>query len=363
MINFQYNLMGEKRKNRIDVFDIYRGIAILSILVAHLHWNSYVRSFFFSFHLPLFFIISGIFIQKSADKYNFWPYLWNKFNKILIPFLIAIGIQFLYHIVISDKLSTGNLIERLLALKYILIWGGSSDSLYNGIYSIYLWFLPPFFLASISLFVVFKYFRRYLKLFFIGFAILSFIFYFAALNGYYSSTGLFWGVDKIPMMIVFAMLGHFFSDKLEWIKRNRYQVIFWGFIVLLASSVLRIDMRSYDFSSVLLFYLSGTIGFGVVYSISTIIDKYKEDPIRWFLVLCGSGTMLLYIIQSFTFPIVHQLIGSPVEGVITKRNIAYNLIALATTFFVFTVFKIGEYYFDKIKKAKYYPRLKLKTSK
>ena len=46
--------------NRIEEVDISKGIGMVLVITGHLCVSASLRSFIYSFHMPLFFILSGI---------------------------------------------------------------------------------------------------------------------------------------------------------------------------------------------------------------------------------------------------------------------------------------------------------------
>lgn len=57
-------------KCRNDAVDIMKGIAILSVMIGHSYWcPTWLYTFIFSFHIPLFFLISGYFC-KTREEYT-----------------------------------------------------------------------------------------------------------------------------------------------------------------------------------------------------------------------------------------------------------------------------------------------------
>jgi fucose 4-O-acetylase-like acetyltransferase len=81
-------------KERLIYIDQIRGIAILLVIMGHLIENLYghnsVFAFIYSFHMPLFFIISGYIGFKTVHVDSFKSYnlfLKKKFTTILLPFL------------------------------------------------------------------------------------------------------------------------------------------------------------------------------------------------------------------------------------------------------------------------------------
>lgn len=61
-------------KERKNCFDIARGIAMICIIMGHLGINR-VNSFVYTFHVPIFFLISGYFMN---DKVNFKEFVKKK---------------------------------------------------------------------------------------------------------------------------------------------------------------------------------------------------------------------------------------------------------------------------------------------
>ena len=54
-----------KEKNRVQYFDIARGIAMICIILGHLN-NSLINRVVFTFHVPIFFFISGYFMNSKC---------------------------------------------------------------------------------------------------------------------------------------------------------------------------------------------------------------------------------------------------------------------------------------------------------
>lgn len=94
-------------KNRYGWIDIARGIAILLVVYRHAFegikranldinrylYLEYANIMFFSFRMPLFFIVSGIFFEKSYRKRGFEVFLKTKMNTILYPYFLWGALQ------------------------------------------------------------------------------------------------------------------------------------------------------------------------------------------------------------------------------------------------------------------------------
>ncbi|MCA9385429.1 acyltransferase [Candidatus Dojkabacteria bacterium] len=314
--------------------DIFRGIAILSIVIGHLHWNSYVRNFFFSFHLPLFFIVTGLFIERSAEKYRFIPFFIHKFKKIVIPFFIAIAVSACINFLVADPPSLTQMPDLTEKFFHTIV-RGSSGSLINANYSLYLWFLPPFFLFSIGIYSVFKYFSKYRLFFLIASFGISFIIWIGSKYGWYDPEGMIWGIDKLPLMLVFGMIGHYLSSKLTYFYSKKIPNLLIGFGILIFASIFDFDVRTNAYTNLGLFFFTSAAGFIVVYTCALIINKFSNYRLKKIIAILGKNSLVLYILHCFTYPIVHNIVGEPQDGSITIENIFFNIIAFFTSLLIF----------------------------
>lgn len=111
--------MPEQTK-RIEALDIAKGIGIILVIIGHMS-SSYLRDWIYSFHMPLFFILSGICFK--TEKYpSFLPFLKQRVRTLAIPTLA------LYFIIL--------LLETLTGIK-----GFDLQQQLKGVHPGVLWFL------------------------------------------------------------------------------------------------------------------------------------------------------------------------------------------------------------------------------
>lgn len=111
--------MPEETK-RIEALDIAKGVGIILVIIGHMS-SSYLRDWIYSFHMPLFFVISGICFK--TEKYpSFLPFLKQRFRTLAIPTLA------LYFIIL--------LLETLTGIK-----GFDLQQQLKGVHPGVLWFL------------------------------------------------------------------------------------------------------------------------------------------------------------------------------------------------------------------------------
>lgn len=140
-------------KKRITYIDSAKAIAIILVIVGHCYWLKDIPKLggiIYSFHMPLFFLISGFFIKDisikdALSKYSkayLWPYL------VIGSFIIIIGIgKELYHSQSWYGLLSLNLVK--------ILWGSNtenSDILFGAIPHIGpSWFLLALFWGCLSM--------------------------------------------------------------------------------------------------------------------------------------------------------------------------------------------------------------------
>jgi len=128
---------------RIEYIDIARGIGILLVVLGHNDFalvSPFAYKVIYSFHMPLFFFLSGYFINPSI---GFWEFIQKRFNSLLKPYLFTIFM--IYFVSVSfEKMSFQTAIFRI------------TKSLYGSGYYIdwvQLWFLPHLFVVSLYAYI------------------------------------------------------------------------------------------------------------------------------------------------------------------------------------------------------------------
>lgn len=89
-------------KNRIESFDIAKGIGILLMVMGHTGLGDGFDKLIHTFHMPLFFFISGYFYRPEKTK-SFKEYLLHQINVLIIPYIFfAIFYEILHFIYVGD---------------------------------------------------------------------------------------------------------------------------------------------------------------------------------------------------------------------------------------------------------------------
>ena len=99
--------------NRIGWIDCARGIAMLFVVLGHCYMGleDPVNRFILSFHMPVFFFLSGMCVKASDGTFSAWAA--KKARGLLVPQLTLAAIVFIYAAASRD-MSAGTLIDSLL---------------------------------------------------------------------------------------------------------------------------------------------------------------------------------------------------------------------------------------------------------
>lgn len=125
---------------RLDYLDMVKGIAIILVVLGHIDLGTNpICIWLYSFHLPLFFIVSGILINyKQEMKLDFKIILRKKSFVLLFPYFSFSILYLIYDILKLLIFNKGTLLSILQNIYLTLSLFGIST----------LWFLPCLFLGE-----------------------------------------------------------------------------------------------------------------------------------------------------------------------------------------------------------------------
>lgn len=188
-------------KNRNYWLDIAKGITIILMVVGHTPLPDIVSHFIYAFHMPLFFIASGL--VSNYEKYSLMDYIKHKSYTLLLPFvcystIVAFLMYFIGELDVIDYIKSG--------------WRGYA-----------LWFIPILFMASVLVRITFLAKKRYVR----RFIMLCFLYIGYSLRHYEIS--LPWSLSVLPYASFLVMLGKELAD---YKKRIEIPCHYWDILLL-----------------------------------------------------------------------------------------------------------------------------------
>lgn len=322
--------MGGGKKNRIFYLDSAKVIAMFLVVFAHLFSTySQTRLFIYAFHMPFFFLISGVF-HKWNGKINIIDPFW----KLLVPCafysLVYILLCPLIEAVINRFDVTIYFHEVFLLMKKTVTALKSSGDMAN----VPCWFLISLYSCRICMDVILKLQKIYLHVF----AIM--IIFVVATRIHLPLFG-----NSTAMILPFYYVGYMLHDKLTTLKyRKSYIIICMACSALSVGMSLmnnRVSVHGFMFGSlpyhlnVLVFYLNAFVGSIALLLLSVIISRKNDER------LPAVATALLPIVG------LQWLFISPYQELTEFR---YDLIipVVYSAFIILSIYLISKYLLSKV---------------
>lgn len=198
---------------RINWIDYLKAFSILLVVIGHLPISYELKKYIYSFHLPLFFILSGI--TFKPDKYKDLKELMIKKAKgLLLPYLM-LNISYFVIWTIFYKILGNSEITLFEIIKGIIFANNDKIFLLNGP----TWFIPTLFLVEVFSYIFYK-FSSGNKKEIIYISIISLIF------GYIENVAkknffMPWHLNSVPVAIFFFFSGYLFFD---YYKNNKEKI-------------------------------------------------------------------------------------------------------------------------------------------
>lgn len=267
-----------QRKERIGWVDASKGVGILMVMFGHNWLDSIYTFYFYAFHMPLFFILSG---YTFSYKLSFLEFIKKKAKVLLIPYLFFVVCYLCFYGLCSithdgDFNIFAEIVAFFLQQRHT-----------------YLWFLVVLFQAEIVMFFLCKYNLLSKKSLCIGVLTLLILTHYILYKT--DNVNLVFNSDLVPLATTFIVVGYLykmhFSNLLY--EKNRL-AIFSIFIFFFSISTINyiyngyIDIFSNKYGYLPFYYLSSITG-----TFFTVIF-IKQLPQNKWLILIGKNSLLLY---------------------------------------------------------------------
>jgi len=253
-----FTLSYPKGKNRIDIYDFLRGVAMFIVMLQHSAFPG--GEYLVAFHMPLFFFLSGM-AAGGRELPSFHRYALSRFKRLMIPYF-AFGffqmiIYYLGGIIYQDPYPIDKGLLGLVTGQYGYVPDNKS-----GLY----WFFYTIFVADLLLYPINKWFGKsaYAKL---GgaflFVLLSYI------TTHYYPISIF-AIEKAFMGAAFILMGSLMKSYVDYLLQNRRC---WFDVIIIVLCILSVFFSVNMNSAHVLMYLNqyGEYGWFFLGSITGIV--------------------------------------------------------------------------------------------
>lgn len=302
---------------RNKVIDVTKGLGILLVVLGHnwlsVHEKGLLFRLIFSFHMPLFFFVSGLIISSSG---SFRSFVYSKVLSLLKPYFVVLffvsGATLIKEFSYGHQISAGDF-ERFAKVIYgtgnIIPWSP-------------MWFLPHLFLTSILSFVIIRMigYRHALRVVIVSIAILIFGCYlieavqqgriFGFGLGIPLEMGLPWSIDILPLTSAFVLLGYATRSIFLEFKLNGFllSASFVLFVFLHTIFAYFIDFNFRIYGNLFVSSMEAISGIYLCFAVSSILIRSKI--IGGILSYIGERSLFILIfhpvIQHSTFSMLRN---------------------------------------------------------
>ncbi len=324
---------------RIEWIDIAKGIGILFVVYGHINYApGLIGPAIYAFHMPLFFILSGMVFCK--DKYkSYTQYLKRDFVGLICPYIFFYLLSFFYVVVadiVQNGISSFELSNHLNGFIQMFI-AQSSAAVVNSP----LWFVPCLFFVKSVYYFISKLHIKLNVIICLALVCLGWIME----SEYMPFKGLIipWSIDSAFFALGFYALGNLlFTKTRDILEKKPRKYIYISVVLISAILVLviaqingNISLGSKRLGNGFLTYLSGIAGTCGVLALSVLLIKNK------FLKFCGQNSFCImathYIIRNF-IGTVSGLLGVPYDATSTVETIVPFVIVFALSMFCAVIY-------------------------
>lgn len=236
--------------NRKCWLDIAKGIAIFLMVIGHTSIPNVVSNFVYAFHMPLFFIASGL--ASDYDRQTWGGYVKHKSYTIMLPFLTYSVIVILLQCSIGP-LDVANLLKTG--------WGGYA-----------LWFVPILYLASILTMLICRIRNRAIRLV---------VMLCMLVMGYdlcHYQIVLPWTLSTVPFATFLILVGNELKHIQKWIETEKSLLgVAVAFIVtVVISHFYRLDLAWNHIIPVIPLTIGAIAGTLMVFRLSVWIEQHMK---------------------------------------------------------------------------------------
>lgn len=308
-------------ENRLSWIDVLKGLGMILVMFAHASLPDEIRKYIYTFHLPLFFCISGyLFSVKKCN--SFVQFLKTKSKTLLIPYMVFSLFNYLFYLLFSRFANTvaENPLKPFLGI-FIGI-RGTEWTICNGT----LWFVLALFISEILLYLVIKLTKddnKKISLVLILFSIIGYCY------NAFIGIKLVWNIDVSLVAVTFVGIGYLIKklDLINKIDNYIYIIVLVVLNLVFGTLNTEINMFSGIYGNYICFYLAsitGTIG------VILICKKISSSKVLEFI---GQNTFVYLAIHQYViFSVLKKI-----TGIFITDNSGISLIIIAIVYVLFTI--------------------------
>lgn len=308
-------------EDRLNYIDHIKGFAIILVVLGHTYSNDNIITIWInSFHMPLFFMISGYLIKYKESIYKNQSFKWkHKLKKIMLPYLIF-GIFISLFLSILSYLGGQNFYD-ILSKNFINI------VTLEGVQA--LWFLPCLFIAEYLFYLVNLCGKK-------GYIIVTILFIITLIMHNKLNQGVNLVFARSFIALGFITIGYLLFMLINKLKISISSIIFMSVICLIFSIINSPSATIYNlkFNNIIFYIITSLSGSLGVILLFKKLDKINFKLLKFYgansiIILCMHG-IIIEIIRLLDYKIVNNCLSKLglMEGIVFSLIVMSIMIPL-----------------------------------
>ena len=306
----------QKIGSRLEYIDTVKGIGILFVVYTHVNYTPLPLSLIYSFHMPLFFILSGMLF--SRDRYtDFGAFLRRRLQTLMLPYLVVCLVSLAGLFVLErclPELYDRTREEYISYFCQIFLAQGS-----KGMLNVPMWFVPCLFAVEIMYYFLAKLEISVRIPACMALAALGWLLESGLLA--FDNTVLPWTLDSALFALGFYAAGNMafpaVKRGVERIRDHRHRrilcmdLILIGVVLWLPLALLngKISLGSRVLGNGILLFLTGVFGTVALFGLGILLEKCR------FLRFCGRNSFYImavhFMIRGYVVQKLYLLLEIP----------------------------------------------------
>ncbi|MGO4994964.1 acyltransferase family protein [Jeotgalibaca porci] len=270
--------------NRLSYLDYARGLGIVFIVYGHVFSDAF-SMWVYSFHVPLFFVISGCIANHRNKEFHNWKeYFYRRVRPFIFPYLV----YSVFHTLTSAVIKNQSLINVLKSFVKIILLSGAGT----------MWFLPVLIMAELLFYLLLNRKRNSLNLYIIAVLVIA---SFAFNVVYEPDFFIAQTIIKTFVALGFYAIGYY-GFKPVFSKRHRLPVLITCLILSLVISSINgmVDLNTLQFSNVFLYFSAAVLGTAFIIFMCHSLEKAEilESFGKYSLTVMGTHLPIALVLKN-----------------------------------------------------------------
>ena len=308
---------------RIEWIDILKGLGIYLVFLGHVLATSYksVTIYIYSFHMPLFFFVSGMFFKYSDVNSSFYKFIKKKFRSLMVPYVLF-GILTYCIWLLQMMLKKYRIIgsypvpESLIRPLIGMIYGNGIDGWLK--HNVLLWFLPCLMITEILFYCIVASAKN-------NTLTISLLLIFFAIVGHADSLcspiRLPFGIDVAFTAVVFYGSGYILKDKLLLSETTiLFSAICFSIGLFTGHLNGRVDMNENHYNNIAIFYIAA---FSSIYAYMYISKCFLKIRFLKCITYIGRNSLVFFLLEDTAFLAVQILMHFTIGIKVSPNNVTF----------------------------------------